>query len=103
MTTTGFDAHERERWAGRAAAYTRSFARWCAYPVGALLDAAGVGAGTRLLDLGTGPGTVAASATERGAAVVAVDAEASMLAAARRAVPPARLVRAALPTCATVG
>ncbi|MEV4493845.1 methyltransferase domain-containing protein [Micromonospora coxensis] len=97
MTTTGFDAYERERWAGRAAAYTRSFAGLCAYPVGALLDAAGVGAGVRLLDAGTGPGTVAASAAERGAAVVAVDAEASMLAAARRAVPAARLVRAALP------
>ncbi|MEH1057364.1 class I SAM-dependent methyltransferase [Micromonospora sp. CPCC 206171] len=51
----------------------------------------------RVLDVGTGPGTVAALAAGRGATVVAVDAEASMLASARRAVPDARLAHAALP------
>ena len=39
MIVTDFDAHERSRWAGRAAAYERSFGRLCAYPVEALLDA----------------------------------------------------------------
>ncbi|MGN9806007.1 class I SAM-dependent methyltransferase [Micromonospora sp. L32] len=97
MTGTSFDDHERERWAGRATAYERTFARLCAYPADALLDAAGAGAGMRVLDVGTGTGTVAALAAGRGATVVAVDAEASMLASARRAVPDARLVRAALP------
>ncbi|MGN9919540.1 class I SAM-dependent methyltransferase [Micromonospora palomenae] len=97
MTMPDFDVHERERWAGRAAAYERTFARLCAYPAGALLDAAGAGAGMRVLDVGTGTGTVAALAAGRGAAVVAVDAEPSMLAAARRAVPTARLAHAALP------
>lgn len=51
-----FDAYERELWAGRADAYQRGFARLTAHTVGALLDAAGVEAGTRLLDVGTGPG-----------------------------------------------
>ena len=97
MTGTSFDDHERARWAGRAAAYERTFARLCAYPAEALLDAAGTGVGMRVLDVGTGTGTVAALAAGRGATVVAVDAEPSMLARARRSVPDARLVRAALP------
>jgi hypothetical protein len=45
-----FDAYERKLWAGRAGAYERGFARLTAYTAGALLDAAGVEAGTRLLD-----------------------------------------------------
>ncbi|MFI6329828.1 methyltransferase domain-containing protein [Micromonospora chersina] len=49
----------------------------------ALLDAAAVRAGRRVIDVGTGPGTVAAAALARGAEVVAVDAEPSMLDAAR--------------------
>ncbi|SBT42052.1 class I SAM-dependent methyltransferase [Micromonospora auratinigra] len=92
-----FDAHERSRWAGRAAAYRRSFGRLCAYPAEALLDAAAVTAGRRLLDAGTGTGTVAAAALARGARVVAVDADAGMLAEARRTAPGARVQQAALP------
>ncbi|MGC5020082.1 class I SAM-dependent methyltransferase [Micromonospora sp. DT47] len=100
---TSFDDHERDRWAGRAEAYRRSFALLCAYPVDALLDAAAVGPGGRVLDAGCGTGTVAARAAGRGATVVAVDAEASMLALARRAVPDARPVRAALPRLPVAG
>ncbi|MCM0674286.1 SAM-dependent methyltransferase, partial [Micromonospora phytophila] len=66
MVSTAFDAHERRRWAGRASAYARSFARLCAHPTAALLDAAQVRAGARVLDAGTGPGTVAALASQRG-------------------------------------
>lgn len=55
----GLDLHERRAWAGKADAYARSFAKLCAHPVGELLDPAAVGAGTRLLDVGTGTGTVA--------------------------------------------
>ena len=83
----GFDAYERDLWAGRAAAYERGFARLTAYTAGALLDAAGVAAGTRLLDVGTGPGVVARAAVARGAQVTAVDAEPSMAEAAARNVP----------------
>jgi SAM-dependent methyltransferase len=82
-----FDAYERELWAGRAAAYERGFARLTAHTAGALLDAAGAAAGTRLLDVGTGPGVVATAAVARGAKVTAVDAEPSMAEAAARNVP----------------
>lgn len=82
-----FDAYERRLWAGRASAYERGFARLTAHTAGALLDAAGVVAGTRLLDVGTGPGVVARAAVARGAQVTAVDAEPSMAEAAARNVP----------------
>jgi SAM-dependent methyltransferase len=94
---TSFDEHERSRWAGQATAYERSFGVLCAYPADHLLDAAGVGAGCRVLDVGTGPGTVAARAVGRGAAVVAVDAEPSMLDAVRRRVSAAEVRHAVLP------
>ena len=82
-----FDAFERERWAGQAAAYERGFTRLTAYTTGALLDAAGVTAGTRLLDVGTGTGVVAGAAVARRARVTAIDAEPSMAEAAARNVP----------------
>jgi trans-aconitate methyltransferase len=81
---TDFDVHERQRWAGRAVAYARSFAPLCAHPAAPLLDAAGVTAGDRVLDVGTGTGTVAALAAVRGGQVVAVDAAPSMVDATRR-------------------
>jgi 2-polyprenyl-3-methyl-5-hydroxy-6-metoxy-1,4-benzoquinol methylase len=94
---TTFDDHERNQWAGKAAAYRDSFASLCAHPAGALLDAAGVGAGVRVLDVGTGIGTVAALACARAATVTAVDAEPSMLAIARRQAPYAEMRNGLLP------
>ena len=82
-----FDAYERRLWAGRATAYERGFARLTAHTAEPLLDAAAVEAGTRLLDVGTGPGVVARAAVARGAQVTAVDAEPSMAEAAARNVP----------------
>ncbi|WP_367322663.1 class I SAM-dependent methyltransferase [Streptomyces sp. HUAS ZL42] len=89
--TEAFDAAEREMWDGRAEVYAASFARLCAHPVQALLDAAGVSAGTYLLDAGTGTGVAALAALERGARVGAVDADAGMVALARRRAVPARV------------
>ncbi|HLV74688.1 ubiquinone/menaquinone biosynthesis C-methylase UbiE [Actinomadura hallensis] len=82
-----FDAYERELWAGRADAYEKGFARVTRHMVGPLLDAAGVMEGTRFLDVGTGPGVVAAEAVRRGAAVSAMDADTGMAEVARRNVP----------------
>lgn len=82
-----FDAYERELWDGRAGAYERGFALLTRYMVGPLLDAAGVGDGTRFLDVGTGPGFVSREAVRRGADVSAMDAEPGMAEAARRNVP----------------
>lgn len=95
--TTDFDAYERRLWADRAAIYENTVGKLCAYPASALLDAAGVTAGTRMLDAGTGSGTVAALACARGATVTAVDAESSMVESARRNVPSAEVVRGILP------
>lgn len=92
-----FDAYERELWAGRAEAYERGFARLTACAIGPLLDAAGVGPGDRVLDLGTGPGLVSAEAVRRGAAVSAVDADPLMAATAARNVPEADVRVAVLP------
>lgn len=94
---TAFDAHERLRWAGGAAAYERSSGAACAYTAEALLDAAEVAAGWRVIDAGTGPGTVARAAADRGAIVTAVDAEPSMVEAAQRRVPAADVRHAVLP------
>jgi SAM-dependent methyltransferase len=82
-----FDSYERGLWTGRADAYEGGFARLTVRAAGPLLDAAGVGAGTEVLDVGTGPGVVAAVAMERRAKVTAVDAEPSMAEAAARNVP----------------
>jgi SAM-dependent methyltransferase len=94
---TDFDTYERELWAGRAGAYARGFARLTAQAAGPLLDAAGVTAGSRTLDLGTGPGVVAAEAVRRGAEVAAVDADPQMAETAARHVPRADVRVAVLP------
>ncbi|NUR00602.1 MAG: methyltransferase domain-containing protein [Streptomyces sp.] len=89
MVQTAFDESERRAWAGQADAYAASFAKLCAYPAPGLLDADGVREGVRVLDVGTGTGTAAAVACERGAKVTAVDAEPAMVARAARAAPEA--------------
>ncbi len=55
-----------------------------------VLDMAGVGPGTTLLDLGCGPGLFARAAVARGALVTGIDVNPSVVAAAERAVPEAR-------------
>jgi SAM-dependent methyltransferase len=54
-----------------------------------VLDVAGVGTGTTVLDLGCGPGTFAAAAVARGARVVGIDADRSAVATAAATVPDA--------------
>jgi SAM-dependent methyltransferase len=82
-----FDAYERALWAGRAAAYTGRFGRLTAHTADALLDAANVTGSGDVLDIGTGPGTVAAAALARGATVSAIDADPEMVETAVRDVP----------------
>jgi len=79
-----FDAFERDAWATNdAAAYEQLFGPVTRYVIDALLDATCVGAGTRLLDVATGPGYVAARGAARGARVTGLDRSAQMLAIAR--------------------
>ncbi|MGW2476736.1 class I SAM-dependent methyltransferase [Streptomyces sp. NPDC001665] len=94
---TAFDVMERRIWNGQADAYARTAARLCVHTVPALLDAAGVAPGTRMLDVGCGSGNVSAAALARGAAVRAVDAEPGMVEATRRAAPGAEVRSGVLP------
>jgi SAM-dependent methyltransferase len=82
-----FDAFEAAGWEESADAYERFFAAISDRVVGPLLEAASVGVGTRVLDVATGPGWVAAQAAERGASVVGIDIAEAMIAQARRAHP----------------
>lgn len=93
-----FDASQRHQWAGQAAAYRRSVESLCAHPAPTLLDAVGAKQGVAVLDVGTGTGTVAALACQRGATVTAADAEPSMVAAAQQRVPAATVIPGTLPT-----
>jgi ubiquinone/menaquinone biosynthesis C-methylase UbiE len=77
-----FKAFEAAGWSRRASTYGRVTGAITARFVDSLLDAARVGAGMRVLDVATGPGTVAAAAAARGAPV-GVDIAEGMLALAR--------------------
>ncbi len=66
-------AQERTGWGERAGSYGLLTGRITARLVEPLLDAAGVAAGTQVLDVGTGPGYAADRAAERGALVSGVD------------------------------
>lgn len=74
-----FGAWERAAWEVRAAPYAASLGDLTRGSIPALLDAAGVQAGSRVLDVGTGPGFVALAALARGAVVAAVDQSSAMV------------------------
>lgn len=80
-----FGEWERAAWEVRAAPYAASLGDLTRGSIPALLDAAGVGPGTLVLDVGTGPGFVALAAAARGADVAAVDQSPAMVGIARAA------------------
>jgi len=79
-----FHDFEHRGWQKAAAYYAGSFGELTARAAEPLLDAARVGQGTRVLDVATGPGYVAAAAARRGAVVEAIDFAPEMVALARR-------------------
>jgi len=83
MHPDSFKAFEAAGWGARAHSYRRLIGPLTAGVIPALLDAAGVGPGVRVLDVGTGTGAVAAAALERGAVPVGLDLAEEMVAAAR--------------------
>jgi ubiquinone/menaquinone biosynthesis C-methylase UbiE len=90
---SAFNAFERDGWAQNSSeAYDRVLGPITRRSVEALLDAAGATRGTRVLDLATGPGYVAARAADRGAEVIGADLSPQMLERARRAWPSLRFV-----------
>jgi SAM-dependent methyltransferase len=74
-------------WSARADAWVRHWASLADPARAAVLDATGVGPGTRLLDVGCGSGELCAQAAARGAVVSGIDAAEGMIAIARRLVP----------------
>jgi ubiquinone/menaquinone biosynthesis C-methylase UbiE len=88
----GFDAEqvarfENETWSRCAQGYMDGFGALMTEAVAPLLDEVRMSAGDRVLDVGTGPGLVAAMAAKRGATPVGLDFSEAMLAEARRAHP----------------
>ena len=83
----GIRAFEHASWQRVAADYGDTFAAATRGFIAPLLDAAHVGAHTRVLDVCCGPGLVAAAAAARGAIAEGVDFSSAMLGIARIAQP----------------
>jgi SAM-dependent methyltransferase len=94
---SAYDESKRRAWAGHASTYERTFAHLCAHTGEALLEAVVVGPHSRLLDVGTGTGTIAALGLARGASVTAIDPDPGMCRIARRKADGAHVVQCALP------
>jgi SAM-dependent methyltransferase len=88
-----FDAFEATGWATKdVGAYDSLAGRVTARLAEPLLAAVGAGAGTRILDVATGPGYVAARAAELGADPVGLDFSEAMVAFARVRAPEVEFV-----------
>ncbi|GAC1626348.1 MAG: class I SAM-dependent methyltransferase [Chloroflexota bacterium] len=74
-----FRAFEVAGWEAKADPYHAFFRDITSRVIDPLLDAAHVCAGSRVLDVGTGPGYVAAAAARRGARVVGIDVAEQMV------------------------
>jgi ubiquinone/menaquinone biosynthesis C-methylase UbiE len=93
INSDAFNAFEAAGWEKQAATYEDFFGGLTTRLVEPLLDSAEVGEGTRMLDVGSGPGVVAAKAAARGAVVVGLDQAEAMLAIARRRYPEIEFIR----------
>jgi ubiquinone/menaquinone biosynthesis C-methylase UbiE len=87
FTAADVAAFEHATWSRSAPSYEDGFAVLTRDGVDPLLDKAGVTAGTRVLDVGTGTGVAADAALKRGASVVGIDFSETMIAEARRILP----------------
>ena len=84
MNSNAFYEFERAGWERVAGDYHRYFAALTTRFIDPLLDAGGVRAGSRVLDVATGPGYVAAAAARRGGEVVGIDFAEAAVAVARQ-------------------
>jgi ubiquinone/menaquinone biosynthesis C-methylase UbiE len=89
-----FNAFEAAGWEQRAAGYDAFVGNVTSKLVGPLLTAAAVAAGTRTLDVATGPGYAAAGAADLGASVVGIDVASAMVDLARRRCPGVAFIEA---------
>ena len=79
-----FRIFEHAGWEAIPEQYHLAFGNLTIQTIGPLLDAVRVKAGTKFLDIASGPGYVAAAAAKRGATVLGLDFSASMIAEARK-------------------
>ncbi len=82
LDPAAFDRFEAHGWDRKATAYHEFWAPITARAGAALLDAVGLRAGDRLVDIGSGTGTLARQAADRGARPIGVDVAPSMTALA---------------------
>lgn len=94
MDGEAFKDFEAAGWSANADGYDRLTGRITARVADALLDAAGVAAGVRLLDVGCGPGHLCAEAARRGALPTGIDLADGMVALAGRRHPQIEFRRA---------
>jgi ubiquinone/menaquinone biosynthesis C-methylase UbiE len=89
-----FNAFEREGWAtpSVAHAYAAILATVTSQSISALFDAAGVRAGSAVLDVACGPGDLCSAARDSGALPVGLDVSAEMIEIAHAAHPEIRFV-----------
>jgi SAM-dependent methyltransferase len=81
------DDDNRATWGRTAATYADGFEAMTGAAAEETLDAAGVGLGSVMLDVGTGPGTLLGPAVARGASVIGLDLTDEMVDEARRRFP----------------
>jgi len=84
-----FSTFEHGAWQKVVGPYDNFFGRLTTQCIEPLLDAVGAIKGTRLLDVATGPGYVAAAAAHRGAKATGLDFSSAMVAEAARRYPSA--------------
>jgi SAM-dependent methyltransferase len=89
-----FDEYEAAGWELVAGRYEHFWSPITSQAIDALLDAARVEAGMRVLDVGTGTGDAAARAAERGADATGVDIASAMVEIATRRHPAASFLQA---------
>ena len=91
---SAFKHFEEGAWSERAGTYDRVTGQVTAGVAEPLLDAAGIEAGMRVLDVGCGTGVVTAAAAARGAVATGADMAGGMLAVARERHPDLTFVAA---------
>ena len=96
IDTRAFDQYEAAGWELVAALYERVWTPMTSQAVDPLLDAAGVEAGLRVVDVGSGAGEGAARATRRGAQATGVDVAGAMVEIATKRHPDTRFVEASV-------
>lgn len=88
MTT--FKQFEQDAWEKKAGRYDETWGTVSSQPIDRVLAHAGAGPGTKLLDVGCGPGHLVAAAARRGADADGCDLSAEMVAIARKNYPDRR-------------